>query len=77
MAVRKVVIRECDRCGKKDELLESEVPENSTEILSITLKGESVISYADLCDRCDQRVTNVVNALKNARGTRAKKEGDN
>lgn len=80
MAVRKVVIRECDRCGKTDELLDSAVPDDNTKqdvVLEITLRGQEVVRYGDLCDRCDQRVTNVVNALKNARGTKAKKEGDN
>ncbi len=80
MAVRKVVIRECDRCGKKDELPVSDAPDDNAKqdvVLEITRNGVGVVRYGDLCERCDQRVNNVIEALKNARSTKDKKEGEN
>jgi len=57
----------CDRCGRQISLADSgpetiaEGGEKKKPIVSFTMEGEKPVEYSDLCDRCRDRCTDLLN----------------
>jgi hypothetical protein len=64
MATRKVVVRECDRCGKREEFPEGKLPTPSTgPAFGIVVNGITTVKFDDICDKCQKRINALTNAI--------------
>ncbi len=65
MAVRRVTIVQCDRCGRKEELPEGHEPKQGPSVtFSSNLAGESRSEdFQDLCSTCQRSVAALVDKI--------------
>lgn len=64
MATRKVVVRECDRCGKREEFQEGILkPTNTGPAFGIIVNGLTTVKFEDICDKCQKRINALTNAI--------------
>jgi hypothetical protein len=64
MAVKKVIIRSCDRCGKEEELPADAVVQGNRVLIEVAyqgLNGRKTIN--DACEPCKKRIDELVTNL--------------
>jgi len=63
MAIKQVVLLTCDRCGREEQLEEDTYDGKSAVVFTARYK-EDVVSFADLCGRCQERLPKIMASLK-------------
>jgi hypothetical protein len=78
MAKERIFRTICDRCNgvfeEKETNVSSDVEAPAPKVY-LEVNGESVVSYEDLCEKCDDRVNNLIKDLKPLPKKASKKNG--
>jgi len=66
MSIKQVILKVCDRCGKKEELStgDGSFQDHKPNKLKVTLGAETLLEIEDLCARCTPRVQTLLANLK-------------
>lgn len=62
MAIKRVVIKTCDRCKRDEEMVETTATGTATPVFDLNYHGRRM-TYTDICPRCKKRLDGLMKAL--------------